>query len=148
MEAHRRQAWVKLNTISALRRRSGHEVPPLTKELFASVACWEIEPHSRAGPMPRSIWPTQNELHGFVCALFCFGITFSHWDLLLLLVFCFDFHFWWFFGGGRTQSWMGRKVRKVWEELLLMGRKYDGKNLKKNQNKTFPLSIPCSSPLS
>jgi hypothetical protein len=58
-----------------IEERGLHEVPPLTKKLFAIHTCkkreiqfssmeghWVYQPHSWAGLMTRSSWPTQKVL--------------------------------------------------------------------------------------
>lgn len=83
--------------------------PPLTKELVGIGSCWQREnqfppnechwvyqPFSRADPMSRSSWPTQNSmiLWGFFDSLFHF-VLFGH--CFVLLFFCLIFIFVCFF---------------------------------------------------
>lgn len=60
---------------------------------FSPVKChWEYQPHSRAGPMPSTNWPTQNELNDvFVDSLFHSALPWrlaTYWSFI-----CLDFHF-------------------------------------------------------
>lgn len=87
----------KSDTIPALRRRSRHQVPPITKMLFETDTCWErrnqyppvecgwvYQSHTTEGSMPRS----QYRLHDFIWfCLVCFAFVLVVFVLLLLILF-------------------------------------------------------------
>lgn len=104
--------------ISARRKRSRHQVPPLSKKLLATDTCqegenqfsptehhWVYQPHSRVGPTHRHIWSTQEGLH-FVCVctfLFCYFFV-----LLCFYLFSFLFLLLLFFGEREHEiGWVG-----------------------------------------
>lgn len=70
----------KSHTVPAWRGGHGHKVSHVAKKLFAVEICWErqrehpfsrvaleYQPHARAGLMLENSWPTQSELHFFLC---------------------------------------------------------------------------------
>lgn len=84
----------RLALCTRLHRFKPDGVPPLNKKLstidshwqrenqFSSMAChWEYHPHNRAGPMPPSCLPIQNELSGIFIldACRCMGIHAIAW---------------------------------------------------------------------
>lgn len=61
------------------------------KNQLSPMEChWAYQPYFRAGPMPGSSCPTQDELHGIFVD---FWSHFTVLALFVLLVFCFDIHF-------------------------------------------------------
>lgn len=118
----------KPDTIPPPGRRSRPRVPSPASKLFAVDVRWERETsfsngvslglsHSGTDPMPRSSWPTQDELCDFLficlflcglCVSFCFILAF-----LVLLFCCFDFFFFVLRERERTCNWIGREVRRI-----------------------------------
>ena len=68
--------------------RSYLQLMPTEKGMqFSPLEChWIYQPRSRIGPKPRSCWPTQNELHGFLFHFVLFQYFLSYW--FVVLIFC------------------------------------------------------------
>lgn len=111
---------------------------------FLPMECLCVyQPHSRAGPMPRSNWPTESRLQTLcfcMCAYFLLGFFFCLLRFLFWLscsVFFFFFSFW--ERGQEHESWsqVGREKWMIFEELG-EGKEYGQHILyikkKKNQN--------------
>lgn len=102
--------WSKPDGVPSAERASGHEPSSLTQRLSPVVNClqrknwffsqmkshWVHTIHSRAGFMPKSKWPTQNELNGISGSfffLFCFVVWafFKTWLVCCLHIWVSDF---------------------------------------------------------
>lgn len=107
-------------------KRSGHKVPSQNKKLFTTDTFWEREnqfsptewhwlhqPHARAGPMPRSIWPIQNN-STFLCV--CFSWYFLSFDVFVLVWVFYSFICFW---DRRTWCWVGRFYEELGRNMLI-----------------------------